>query len=199
MVPSGRTTSSSHLPLHFGFRLPRRISEPSGISFGPSFLPSACPVTLGDSLRQFCPNSSGFPCQAQQSLGTNLSVDAEGHGSGKKDTHAGGGYRSRNLDALLQTICPSRPRSVLPFQSYPVIAESRRTRNLRRKPYKRAELRSPLISNTQSEKNFPTNFRVFDGKNEFGLTIRQPVDGLELTLTSSWLVPGSVLRATCVA
>src|SRR5208282_703037 len=55
--------------------------------------------------------------QAEQSLGADISVDPERHSRGKKDAHAGGGYRTRNLEALLQTICPSRPRSVLPFQS----------------------------------------------------------------------------------
>jgi hypothetical protein len=38
----------------------------------------------------------------QKSLGADLPVDRQRDGGGKKDTHAGGGYRARNEDALFQ-------------------------------------------------------------------------------------------------
>ena len=58
--------------------------------------------------------------QEWESLRADLPVDPEGHG-GEEDADAGVGRRTRNLDALLQTIRPSRQRSVLPCQSYPVV------------------------------------------------------------------------------
>lgn len=42
--------------------------------------------------------------QAEQSLGADLSVDPERHGRGKKDAHAGCGYRRGNLDVNLPIV-----------------------------------------------------------------------------------------------
>ena len=85
-------------------------------------------------------------------------VDPEGHG-GEDDALAGGGCRTRNLDALLQWNCPSMLWLVLPCRSYPVKAHSRETRNLRRrKPCKQAERRSPPLFNTAFWGNCPAIF-----------------------------------------